>query len=68
MPPSGQGCVLLSKGLHQKAKGTIGWSSYQVHFSLKEGQRPDVIKLNLAFEGAGTVWIRNVELLRTPLR
>lgn len=64
---SGRG-EFFSKGLHQKVKGTTGWSSYQVPFYLKAGQRPDVIRLNVAFEGAGTLWIRNIELLRTPLR
>lgn len=58
----------FSKGLHEKAKGTTGWSSYQVPFYLKEGERPDLIRLNVALEGAGTLWVRNVELLRTPLR
>lgn len=57
----------FSKGLHQKVKGTTGWSSYEVPFHLKAGQRPDLIRLNLALEGAGTVLIRNVKLLRTPL-
>lgn len=57
----------FSKGLHQKAKGTTGWSSYQVPFYLKAGERPDLIRLNVAFDGPGIVWVRNVELLRTPL-
>jgi hypothetical protein len=58
----------FSKGLHQKAKGTVGWSSYEVPFNLKAGERPDLIRLNVAFDGPGTVWVRNVELVRTPLR
>ena len=58
----------FSKGLHQKVKGTTGWSSYEVPFRLDEGQRPDLVRLDLAFEGPGTVWLRKVELLQTPLR
>jgi hypothetical protein len=58
----------LSKGLQQKVKGTTGWASYEVPFYLKAGERPDLIRLNVAFEGAGAVWLRNPELLRTPLR
>ena len=58
----------FSKGLNQKVTGTTRWSSREVPFYLKAGQRPDLIRLNVAFEGAGTVWIRNVEVLRTPLR
>jgi len=57
----------FSKGLDRKAKGTTGWSSHEVQFRLKEGERPDLLRLELAFEGSGTVWIRNVELLRTLL-
>ena len=57
----------FSKGLHDKLRGTTDWSSHEIPFLLKGGQRPDLVKLNLAFEGAGTAWIRDVELLRTPL-
>jgi hypothetical protein len=49
-------------------KGTTGWGTYRVPFHLQAAQRPDLIRLNVAFEGPGTVWIRNVELQRTPLR
>jgi len=58
----------FSKGLHQKVSGTVGWSSYEVQFTLKAGERPDLIRLNVAFDGPGTLWVRNVELQRTPLR
>jgi hypothetical protein len=57
----------FSKGLHQTVKGTTDWGSYEIPFYLKKGQRPDLIKLNLAVEGAGKLWIRDVELLMTPL-
>ena len=43
------------------------WASYEVPFYLKKGQKPDLIKLNLVVEGVGKVWIKDVELLRTPL-
>ena len=58
----------FSRGLHHKVKGTTGWASYETPFYLKKGQRPDLIKLNLAVEGAGTAWIRDVEVLQTPLK
>jgi len=32
-----------------------------------QGQSPDLVKLNVAFEGSGTIWIRDVELVKTPL-
>jgi hypothetical protein len=58
----------FSKGLHQKAKGTIGWSWFEVAFNLKAEERPDLVRLNVVFEGPGTLWIRNLELLEAPLR
>ncbi len=58
----------FSKGVDQTVSGTTSWSSREVPFYLKAGQSPDLIRLNVALEGAGTVWIRNVEVLRTPLR
>ena len=57
----------FSKGLNQAAKGTTDWASYEIPFHLKKGQRPDLIKLNLVIEGRGKVWLREVQLLKTPL-
>jgi len=57
----------FSKGFHQAVSGTTDWARYEIPFYLKKGQRPDLIKLNLAVEGTGTIWLRNVELLKTPL-
>ena len=58
----------FSKGLAQPLAGTSGWASYETPFHLKRGQRPDLIKLNLAMEGPGTVWLADIELLKTPLK
>jgi hypothetical protein len=58
----------FSKGLQQTVKGTTDWAAYEVPFYLKAGEKPDLIRLNVAFEGAGTLWVRNPGLLRTPLR
>jgi hypothetical protein len=58
----------FSKGLHHALKGTNDWASFEIPFHLKRGERPDLIKLNLALEGPGKVWIRHVELSYTPLR
>lgn len=57
----------FSKGHQQAVSGTADWARYEIPFYLKEGERPDLIKLNLAVEGTGTVWLRNIELLKTPL-
>lgn len=57
----------FSRGLDQKANGTNDWASYETVFFLKPGQRPDLLKLNVVLEGRGTVWVRDVEVLRAPL-
>lgn len=64
---AGQG-EFFSKGLHHRVKGTTEWASYETPFYLKKGQRPDLLKLNVVFEGAGAAWIKDVEVLHTPLR
>ena len=62
----GQG-EFFSKGLHQAIKGTTDWASYEIPFSLKKGQRPDLIKLNLVIEGRGKVWLKDIQLIKTPM-
>lgn len=57
----------FSKGLNQAVKGTTDWASYEIPFYLKKGQRPDLIKLNLVIEGKGKVWMKDIQLLKTPL-
>ena len=57
----------FSKGLDQAVHGTTDWGSYQIPFYLKKEQRPDLIKLNLTIEGTGRVWIKDIQLLKTPL-
>ena len=57
----------FSKGVQHAVSGTTDWASYQVPFLLRKGQKPDLIKLNLVVEGKGRVWLKAVELLRTPL-
>lgn len=57
----------FSKGFHNAAQGTNAWSSHEIPFYLKQGQRPELIKLNLTLEGTGVVWIKEIQLLQTPL-
>jgi len=64
IPGSGE---FFSKGLQQPVSGTSDWVSCETPFHLKRGQRPDLLKLNLAVEGTGTVWLRNLQILKTPL-
>jgi hypothetical protein len=63
LPGTGE---FFSRGTFQAIKSTTDWSTYEIPFRLKKGQRPDLIKLNLMVEGRGTVWIRSVELLEMP--
>lgn len=57
----------FSKGMAQPVTGTSDWASYETPFLLEKGQRPDLIKLNVVIEGKGTLWIKDVELLKGPL-
>ncbi len=57
----------FSRGLDHAVSGTNGWASYQTPFFLQKGQRADLIRLNLVFEGdGGTVWIKDIEVEKTP--
>ena len=54
--------------LAQPLTGTSGWASYEIPFFLNEkGIRADLVKLSVAFEGGGSVWIKDVELLKAAL-
>jgi hypothetical protein len=57
----------FSKGYKQAVSGTVEWARYEIPFYLKGDQKPDLIKLNVVVEGQGRVWLRNLELLKTPL-
>jgi len=57
----------FSRGLNHSLQGTTEWTSLEIPFRLKKGQRPDLVKLNLVVKGYGTVWIKDVELLQAPL-
>lgn len=58
----------FSKGFEGAVTGTNDWASYEIPFLLKRGQRPDLVKLNLVFDGPGTLWVKDVSLWATPLR
>ena len=58
----------FSKGVNQTVSGTTEWTSNEIPFYLKKGERPDLIKLNVAVEGKGKVLVKDLELLATPLR
>lgn len=57
----------FSKGIQDRISGTTDWTEHEVPFLLRRGQRPDMLDLNLHAEGQGTVWIREVSILKTPM-
>ncbi len=57
----------FSKGLMDPLSGTNDWTTQETPFLLKKGENPDNVKLNLAIDGKGTVWIDDIRLLKGPL-
>ena len=57
----------FSKGLQQAITGTTDWTSCEIPFRLKRGQRAERLKLNVIIEGGGKVWLKDIQLLKTPL-
>ncbi|HEY7724692.1 MAG TPA: hypothetical protein VH880_05130 [Anaeromyxobacteraceae bacterium] len=58
----------FSRGLDQKVTGSIDWTSVEIPFFFQKGERADLVKLNVSFQGAGgSLWIKDVELLKGPL-
>ena len=55
----------FSRGLNNSVTGSTDWASYEVPFVLNKGEKADLIRLNVAVEGTGKIWIRNVEWART---
>ncbi len=57
----------FSRGLQAPLSGSTERTSQEIPFSLKKGENPDDIKLNLVINGTGTVWIDGIPVLRGPL-
>ena len=58
----------FSKGIANAASGSSSWASYEVPFFLRKAQVADMVRLNLAVEGQGTIWVKDIQLLSTALR
>jgi predicted Ser/Thr protein kinase len=56
----------FSRGLENPVSGTTGWVTTQTPFFLKQGEKPDLIRLNLVVEGPGNVFLRDIRLDSTP--
>ncbi len=57
----------FSKGLNFRLKGTNDWTTCELPFYLKKGQPATLLKLNVVFEGAGSILLKDIELHSTPL-
>jgi len=64
IPEKGQ---FFSRGVERKISGTNHWLQVEIPFYLKKGQVADLLHLNLVFEGAGTVRLKNIEVTSTPV-
>ena len=64
LPGAGE---FFSRGLDRSLTGTMSWMEVATPFLLQQGQKPDLIRLNLVVKGKGRVWIDDVRLLRCPL-
>ncbi len=58
----------FSRGLADPLSGTNTWTGRETPFSLKEGENPDNVRLNVIVDGTGIVWIDDIKLLRAPLQ
>ena len=57
----------FSRGLNHTITGSNDWASYETPFFLKKGEQPDLVKLNLVVKGTGKIWVKDVQLLKSPL-
>ncbi len=54
----------FSQGLDTPLSGTTKWTQVEIPFFLKAGENPDNAKLNIVCEGAGTVWVDDIRLIK----
>jgi hypothetical protein len=57
----------FSQGLDTTLSGTTKWTRLEIPFFLKAGENPDNVKLNVVCEGAGTVWVDDVRLIKRAI-
>jgi Flp pilus assembly protein TadD len=62
------GNLAFSRGLTDSVTGTTDWASCETPFHLKNGESCDLIKLNVVLEGKGTLWIKDIELVKAPAK
>jgi hypothetical protein len=64
IPEKGQ---FFSQGIDHKTSGTNEWVPVEIPFYLEKGQVADLLHLGLAFEGAGIVQLKEIEVRSTPV-
>lgn len=64
IPEKGQ---FFSQGIDHKISGTNDWMPVEIPFYLEKGQIADLLHLSLAFEGAGIVQLKEIEVTSTPV-
>lgn len=57
----------FSKGFHHAVTGTNGWATYETPFFLKKDEQADLLKLNVVTEGSGTIYLKDVEVIVSPM-
>jgi hypothetical protein len=57
----------FSRSMHEAVRGSTEWVSIETPFFFQKGEQPDLIKLNVAVNGAGTVWVDDIVLLKAGL-
>lgn len=57
-----------SRNQETALSGTTDWTAMSTPFRLQAGENPDLVRLNLRVNGAGTVWIDDLRLLKRPLQ
>jgi hypothetical protein len=58
----------FSRGLDQKVSEARDWRTVEIPFYLEQGQRADLAKLNLVFEGPGVVRLSEIEVVSAPTK
>ena len=59
----------FARGLDGKVRGTNDWTLVEIPFYLETGQQQaDMLSLNLILDGPGTVRLRDIEVLSTPIK
>lgn len=64
MPGTGE---FASKGKNPGIAGATDWKSDEVQIYFKKGMAPEKIELRVTAEGPGRVWIKDIEVLQTPM-